>query len=31
MEFLQKFRKRVKAINEEGEQKDITLAPIDFS
>ena len=29
MEFLQNFVKR-KEINEDGEQKDITLAPIDF-
>jgi len=30
VEFLQKFRKRVKEINESGEQEEITLKPIDF-
>ena len=30
VEFLQKFRKRVRQINEDGEQKDVTLMPIDF-
>ena len=30
VEFMQKFRKRVREIDEEGQQKDVTLSPIDF-
>ncbi len=30
IEFLQKFRKRIRHVNEKGEQEDLTLSPIDF-